>query len=141
MKKVLVVGIVLLSGFIGYTVWKIVLKERLPLLSYKAEVDSIVGFAQQLIEKQRPPSTKREELEQGALELRKRHHVLIERASDADKRRPSYRMTDDIVMQIEYAAQQPESKPVVESRFKKAMEAIDEVKSLLGTDQDKPQSN
>ncbi len=141
MKKVLVVGIVLLAGFIGYSVWKIVLKERLPLLSYDAEVGKIVNFAEQLIEKQRPPSTKKEELEQGAQELRKRHHVLIEGASDADKRRPSYRMTDDIVMQIEYAAQQPLEKAVVEARFKKAMEVIGEVKPLLGTEQDKPQSN
>jgi hypothetical protein len=139
MRKALIVGIVLLSSFVGYGVWKIVLKERIPLLSYKVEVEGVVGFAERLIEKNRPPGTNAAELKSGAEELRRRHHVLIDRASDTDKRRPSYRKTDEIVMQVEYAAQQPDSKAVIESRFQKALEAIRDVKSLLGTDQDQPQ--
>ncbi len=132
-------GIVLLSGFVGWSVWKVVLRERIPLLSYKSEVEDIIRCAQEVVEKQKPPRTDEAALKAAAVELRKRHNVLIERASDDDKRRPSYRRTDEVVMQIEWAAQSPKSEDVVKTRFDNAVQGIADVRSLLGTTQDSPQ--
>ncbi len=137
-NKAYAVGITLLLGFIGYGVWKVVLKERLPLLSYSGEIDGILRLAEETIEKSMPPRTDAVKLKRGAAELRAKHDVLIERAGDSDKHRPSYRKIDEIVMQIEYAAQQPDSADVVEARFRKAREGMADVKSLLGTPQDEP---
>ena len=137
-NKAYAVGITLLLGFIGYGVWKVVLKERLPLISYVGKIEDILREADVTIEKNGPSRADPERLKQGAAKLRAMHDELIERASDFDKRRPSYRKVDEIVMQIEYAAQKPDSADVVEARFRKAREGIADVKSLLGTPQDEP---
>lgn len=138
-NKVLAAGIVLLSGFVGWCVWQEFYGGKVPLLSYRLKVEQIVGYAQDTTEMCKPPRNTPEELRGRASELRKLHNELIERASDNEKRRPSYRKADELVMQIEYAAQKPESSDVVEARFRRTRELIADVRSLLGTSQDEPQ--
>ncbi|MBI2933315.1 MAG: hypothetical protein HYY16_16850 [Planctomycetes bacterium] len=140
MKKALVLGSIILCAFVAYAAWMVFFGGRIPLLSYDLYVkNTVVRFAEETIEKQKPPRTNPEELRKAAEALRRLHHELIERASDSDKRRPSYRKTDDVVTQIEYAAQNPDSADVVGARFGNAMELIQEVKSMVGTPRDEPQ--
>jgi hypothetical protein len=139
MKKVLViVGIVLLLGAAGYVAWTLGGDGRYPFVSYRSEVEDVITYAEGIVQKQEPPRTVAASLQSSSAELRKRLNALIDKASDMDKRRPSYRLTDDIVMQIEYAAQKPESADVVRSRFEKAKDGMVHVRAMLGTAQDNP---
>jgi hypothetical protein len=137
-KALIVVGAILLLGAAGYVAWTLGGEGRLPFASYATEVKEVVAYAETIVEKQTPPRTVAASLQSSSAELRKRLNALLDKASDEDKRRPSYRLTDDIVMQIEYAAQKPDSEAVVTSRFEKAKAGIADVRAMLGTPQDNP---
>lgn len=137
-RAALLLGIVLLLGFVGYGFWHVFLREQVDLLTYKRDVGELMTAAKDVMkrfEKERDPGI----LKSGVEDLRKRYSALLERTGESDRHRPSFRKTDDVVVQLEFAAQDAGSPDVVKSRFRAAEDGLQQVTNTLGTPQDSPQ--
>ncbi len=138
MKKLLLVtGSIVLLAFIGYGIWD-AMGGKMPLLFYTMEAEKIVRDAEVLAGAHKAAGVKPDQLKETATRMRAQFNTINTRCTTGDRKRPSFEKLGKIVDQVEAAAEKAESKDVVDARMNSLDQLAKELKSILGTDQDKP---